>query len=109
MPYIADEAYHILTSLPDENSIHGESIDDLTEISLFQEAEKEYDYLADVISRIRAYKSSKKISLSAPLQNLEINGKKKEIEMHADMIRDVMKIGSLKVLDSQEISVSGSD
>ena len=109
MPYIAEEAYHILTGLPDESSIHGESMEDLTGISLFPEAEDEYDYLAEVISRIRAYKSSKKISLSAPLQNLEIHGKKKEIELHADMIRDVMKIGSLKVIDSQEISVSETD
>ncbi|OWP57465.1 MAG: valine--tRNA ligase [Thermoplasmatales archaeon B_DKE] len=106
MPYISDEAYHVLTGLPDSSSIHGETIEDLSGIPSYKEAEDEFDYLADVLSRIRAYKSSLKLSLSAPVEKLEIHGKSKKIELHADLLRDVMKITSLDILDAEEISVS---
>lgn len=106
MPYISDEAYHVLTGLPDSSSIHGETIEDLSGIPSYKEAEDEFDYLADVLSRIRAYKSSLKISLSAPVEKLEIRGKSQKIELHADLLRDVMKIASLDILDAEEISVS---
>lgn len=108
MPYITEESYHDLTGVPEDSSVHSESISDLAEIKEFPEETAEFDYISDVIARIRAHKSSMKISLSAHMERLTIGGRKRIIESHGEMIRNVMKIGRLDVMESPEVSISSA-
>ncbi|MEM0155759.1 MAG: valine--tRNA ligase [Thermoplasmataceae archaeon] len=109
MPYIAEESYHDLSGLPEEVSIHNQSTTDLDQLEPYLDESAEFDYISEVLSRIRAFKSSMKLSLSAPLSLIILGGTRSTIEAHQDIIRDVMKIDTLNVKDSNEITVTLPD
>ncbi|WP_393971365.1 valine--tRNA ligase [Oxyplasma meridianum] len=107
MPFITDEIY---LSYPEHGkSIHLDSWPSICDQFNFRETEEKMDYIIEVIGKIRNLKTGNKMSMNAPLERVFISGNSRIIEEGGDIIRRMMKIGSIISNDSQEILVSMND
>ena len=104
MPFVTDEIY---LSYPEHGrSIHVDFWPSFSDEFNFLEAEEKMDYIIEVIGKIRNLKTGNKMSMNTPLDRVLITGNSRIIEEGGDIIRGIMKIGSIISKDSQEILVS---
>ncbi len=106
MPFITEETYAMCRFPDAKDSVHLESwpIEDRSKV--FESQEADIDYILEVISGIRKLKTSQKMSMGAGIDALKVSGRSGIIESHSDLIRSMMRVGTLNVQDSEEINVS---
>lgn len=103
LPFITEELYEA-QPLKTKRSVHEESIPQAFANAKTELEVKEMDYIVDMLSRIRSLKSSMKLSMSARLENITLQGDLTLIEKYSAFIGIVMNMGSVKVKASPEMN-----
>jgi len=104
MPFITEEVYHSLNLGP-EKSIHLEKWPLPSGNISEKSGAAEFGYILQVLSAVRSFKTSKKLSMGSHIDSLTIMGDKAILERYREEVMAVMNIGSLSFQQSQEIQV----
>ncbi len=107
LPFITEEIYHT-HNLGLKESIHLEQWPSKLPLEITGQEVAEFDYAISVIAGIRAFKTERKLSMSAEVGDLTIGGNEKIISAHSEIIRISMNTGKISPASSQEIEVSES-
>ncbi len=105
MPYITEEAYHMMPFSSTEKSVHLEKWPETIDGNIHADDEKEMDYIIGAIAKIRSLKTSRKLSMGAKLDSVNISGKSETLKRFENIIKGLMKIQNLNISDSEEIEV----
>lgn len=100
MPFITEEAYHMVDFPEKMKSIHLEKWPEYSEGELYPEDEEDMEYIIDIIGKVRSLKTSLKLSMGARLESVNLSGKESVIRKFEDIIKSLMKIDSIIVSDS---------
>ncbi|AAT43117.1 valine--tRNA ligase [Picrophilus oshimae] len=101
MPFITEELYHEFNK--DSLSVSLEKYPEYNEDYIFDGAE-DFDYIIDIINKIRAIKSNMKMSMAAPI-SISLKGNEKIINDSAEIIKSVMHVENLKISNSDNIEI----
>ncbi len=104
MPFITEEVYHSLNLGP-EKSIHLEKWPLPSGNVSEKSGAAEFGYILQVLSAVRSFKTSKKLSMGSHIDSLTIMGDKAILERYREEVMAVMNIGSLSFQQSQELQV----
>jgi valyl-tRNA synthetase len=104
MPFITEEVYHSLNLGP-EKSVHLEKWPLPSGNVSEKSGAAEFGYLLQVLSAVRSFKTSKKLSMVSHIDSLTIFGDKTILERYREEVMAVMNIGSLSFQESQELQV----
>lgn len=104
LPFIAEEIYH-MHNLGTLKSIHLEHWPAPLELGISDNDISDFDYVVSVISAIRAFKTERKLSMSAEIGDITIGGNEQVIRHNAEIIRISMNTGNIAAAGSQAIEV----
>ena len=104
MPFITEEIYSSM-KIRKLDSIHLERWPEKLMRENMEVHETEIDQVISVISGIRAFKTSKKLPMSAELEKILIRGQKEILEKHADLMKIVMNVGTIELETGNELEV----
>ncbi|AKA48398.1 valyl-tRNA synthetase [uncultured archaeon] len=109
MPFITEEAYHMVPFSRMKKSVHLESWPEFSDDRMFPEDEKEMEYVIEVIGKIRSLKTSMKLSMGAKLDSLNISGRSSTLMSFQEVIKSLMKIENISISESDEINVESGE
>ncbi len=104
LPFITEEIYHD-SRLGEMISIHREKWPASGDYGISDDEVSQFDYIISVMGALRAYKTSKKLSMSAPLDTLTVKGETNLIEKNRSILEVSMNIGKIEAVSSENIEI----
>jgi valyl-tRNA synthetase len=105
LPFITEELYQS-NPLKQKPSIHIESMPEPSKVDNVTKDVEEVDYIIDLLTRIRALKSSMKLSMNARIESITLAGNVVLINKYASVLKTVMNIGNLNAVQSETAGAS---
>ena len=104
LPFITEEIYHS-HNLGEKESIHLEQWPTGIALEITDKEISDFDYVISVIAGIRAFKTERKLSMSAQIGDITIAGEQNLILENSEIIRVSMSTGKISAVASQTLEV----
>ena len=104
LPFITEEIYHD-SSLGDKISIHKEVWPVRSNSPVSEEELSQFDHVIAAMGALRSFKTSRKLSMNAPIEALTLKGKQEILQKNREILEISMNIGRLETESSENIEI----